>query len=71
MKKDFTKEDALLTKWKPLLPPWKVTHRKSRKRKILLLTAQLLDNQEKYMKNLPPQGTSLIDWMASLTRSFK
>jgi hypothetical protein len=54
MKKDFSKEDALLTKWKPFLPVWKITHRKSKKRTFMLLTAQLLDNQERHMKNLPP-----------------
>ncbi len=68
MKKDFTKEDALITKWKALLPQWEVTHRPSRKRKLLIMIAQILDNQEKYMKNLPqgfiiPPARPLYEWM--------
>ena len=67
MKKDFTKEDALIEKWKALLPLWKVTHRDSKKRRFLVMTAQVLENQEKYLKN-PPQELSIkpfYEWMIS------
>jgi hypothetical protein len=53
----FTKEDALLAKWKPWLPDIKVTHRNSKKRRMLINTATLLENQANYMKKIPMGAT--------------
>jgi hypothetical protein len=52
------KEDALVAKWKPFLPDIKITRRNSRKRRMMVMTAQVLDNQANYMKNMMTMSAS-------------
>jgi hypothetical protein len=60
------KEDALIAKWKLLLPDLKITRRNSRKRRMVVMTAQLLENQANYMKNMSvvPSQMSLSQMIA-------
>ena len=64
------KEDALIVKWKLLLPNLKITRRNSRKRRMVVMTAQLLENQANYMKNMSTQmnlGQLIAQQITSLT----